>query len=238
MIEVGLDFEGAGAIARVVRAFTDLTAPLRPVYFSHDEKPASVADRIDDQTRFSAFVTKSESGFFLHGPGVTYSVRNAAGKPLICDCFLDLAAETAEQFLAYMATAKPVFGFACAPGEREQRNRVTATLGVNTIESWVGRDTSKYVPGFYWLTLLPDTLAKQHGIPLRAVEAVAHEHINLDGGQHLYRFYERPEGWQETPAVAELCATLSGVFDVEKVKPQLLAAKSFSDLNALLRQWR
>ncbi len=236
MIEAGLEFEGA--IDRVVAVFADLPVVLRPVHFSHEEKIGSNADRIEDQKRFAAFIAKSKSGFFLLGPAVTYSVRIAAGKPLVCDCFINVTPEVAEQFLEYMAKAKPVFGFACVPGEREQRNRVTTQQGVNTIESWVGRDTQKYVPGFYWLTLLPEALAKQHGISLAAVVAVALKHAELEGGQHLFRFYERPEDWQETPTVTELCESLSGVFNVEKVKPQLLAAKNFLELNSMLREWK
>ena len=236
MIEAGIEFEVA--IDRVVMAFGDLPVPLRPVHFSHEEKPASDADCIADQKRLAAFVAKSKSGFFFLGPGLTYSVRIATGRLLVCDCFIDVSPEAAEYFLKHMAKVKPVFGFACLPGERERRNRVTTQQGPNKIESWVGRDTQRYVPGLYWLTLLPEALARKHHVPLSAIEAVAQEHVELEGGQHLFRFYERPEGWQETSAVTELCASLSGVFDVEKVKPQLLAAKNFLDLNALLREWR
>jgi hypothetical protein len=236
MIEAGLEFDGA--IDRVMKAFVDLPAPLRPVHFSHEEKPASDADRIADSKRFAAFVAKSKSGFFLLGPGLTYSLRIATGKPLNCDCFLDVAPEAAESFLRHMSKATPIFGFACMPGERERRNRVTTQQGANKIESWVGRDTQRYVPGLYWLTLLPEALARRHGVPLAAVRAAARQHIDLENGQHLFRLYERPEEWQETSAVTDLSASLPGVFDVEKIKPQLMAAKSFLDLNVLLREWR
>jgi hypothetical protein len=90
----------------------------------------------------------------------------------------------------------------------------------------------------YWLTLLPDALTTQHGVPLSAVEAVAQEHIKLEDGQHLFRFYKRPEDWQATAAVENLCASLPGVFDVEKVKPQLSAAKNFLEFNSMLREWK
>ena len=230
MIEAGLEFDGA--IERVVAAFSGLPPPLRPIHFSHEEKVGSDADRIDDQKRLAAFVAKSKSGFFLLGPLVTYSIRIASGRPLMCDCFIDVEPEIAKQFLIQMSMARPLFGFACALGERERRNRVTTQQGVNTFESWVGRDAQKYVPGFYWLTLLPDSMAKQHGVPLAAVGAVALEHVELEGGQHLFRFYERPEDWQATSVVAELCASLPGVFNVEKVEPALLAAKNFLELNS------
>jgi hypothetical protein len=72
-------------------AFGDLPAPLRPMHFSHEEKRASDADRLDDRKRLADFVAKSKSGFFLLGTGLTYSVRIATGKPLVCDCFIDVA---------------------------------------------------------------------------------------------------------------------------------------------------
>lgn len=236
MIEAGLEFDGA--IDRVVGALVDLPAPIRPVYFSHDEQATSDANRVADQRRFADFVARSKSGFHLLGPGLTYSIRIASAKPLVLDCFLDVAPESAENFLKHMSKATPVFGFACMPDEREKRNRVTTQQGPNRIESWVGRDTQKYVPGFYWLTLLSETLARQHSVPLSAVAAVAQEHLELDGGQHLFRFYQRPEDWRDATAVTDLIRSLSGVFDIDKVKPQLLSAKNYLEFNALLREWR
>jgi len=236
MIEAGLEFEGA--IDRVMTVFSNLPVPLRPVYFSHEEKLGRDAGRIEDQKRFATFIAKSASGFFLVGPSVTYSVRIATGKSMLCDCFIDVPAEIAKEFLEHMSKAKPIFGFACAPGERERRNRVSMQQGVNAMKSWVGRDTKKYVPGFYWLTLLSEALAEQHGVSLSAVSAVAQEHIELEGGQHLFRFYESPDDWETTSAVAKLCASLSGVFDVEKVKPLFYAAKNFLELNSVLREWK
>lgn len=236
MIEVGLEFEGG--TDRVVAGLLGLPASLRPVYFSHEDKPACEANRVDDSKRFAAFVAKSASGFFLLGPGISYSVRVAAGKPTICDCFLAVGPQDAEHFLRHMAQSMPIFGFACVPGERERRNRVITRHGANTVESWVGRDTRKYVPGLYWLTLLPEDLARKHGVPLLALRAAARQHSDLGRGQHLFRFYDRPEEWLDTSTVADLCAKLPGVFNIEEVKPLLATSNSFLEQNSLLRAWR
>lgn len=236
MLEAGLEFEDSAD--RVVMAFAELPLSLRPTHFSHEETVGSDTDRIEDRKRLTPFVAKRKSGFFLLGPGLTYSIRVASGRPLVCDCFFDVSPELAKQFLEHMSRARPSFGFASAPGERERRNRIAIQQGANAIESWVGRDTQKYVPGFYWLTLLSSAFAKQHGIAISAVKAVAEEHTELEGRQHLFRFYERPEDWQKTSSVTELCASLSGVFDIEKIKPQLSAAKTFLELNSMLRDWK
>lgn len=224
------------ALPSVLASFFVLPEEIRPTHQSVGED--EVGEPIRDCVTQIKALAKRTSGFFLKGPRVMYDVSLARSKPIICNCFLEIEPFLAKQFLTHMASAQPIFGFACTQEERYQRNRVTVRQGVNTIESWVGRDTKKYVPGFYWLTLLPDALAKQHGVPLSEVEKVAQEHIELEGDQHLFRFYERPEDWRATSAVAELCASLPGVFDVERVKPQLPAAKNFLELDSMLRVWK
>jgi hypothetical protein len=100
------------------------------------------------------------------------------------------------------------------------------------------RDSQKYVPGLYWLTLLSDALVAKHGVPLSEVAQIALEHIELEDGQHLFRFYDRPEEWRSASNVTKLIRTLPGIFDVEKVKPQLETAETFVDLNAVVRNWK
>jgi len=235
MIEARLEF-APGSLKQVLRKLLSSPADLRPTHHSlgEDEK----GELITDPEEFIELVKEQTPGPYLIGRRCSYDISVPVPKPIVCHGFLEVEPSLAEQFLTHMATAQPIFGFACVQEERYQRNRVTIKQGVNTIESWVGRDTQRYVPGFYWLTLLPDALAKQHGVPLSEVEKVAQEHIELEGGQHLFRFYERPEDWQATSAVAELCASLPGVFDVERVKPQLPAAKNFLELDSMLRVWK
>lgn len=235
MIEARLEFS-PGKLKPLVSKLLSLPDQLRPSRYGlgEDEK----GHPISDPTRFVDSLNERAPGPYLSGDYCSYEISLAAPKPIICHGCLDVDPAIAERFMVEMASLNPIFGHACLQEERYRRNRVTTRQGANTIESWVGRDTQKYIPGFYWLTLLPDSLMKQHGIPLAAVAAVAQEHTELDGGQHLFRFYDRPESWRETSAVAELCASLSGVFDVEKIKPQLMAAKSFLDLNLALRNWR
>jgi hypothetical protein len=236
MIEAGFEF--SDNIDRVVAAIISLPVPLRPTHFSHEEKIEKNTDRIEDGSQFAAFVERNQSGFFLLGPSLTYSVRRSDGKPLICDSFIDVETGAAETLLAHMSKARPIFGFACAPGEREQRNRITVQQGANKIDSWVGRDTQKYVPGFYWLTLLSDVIAERHSIPFPRIESIAREYVALEGGQRLFRFYDRPEDWQSTTAVNDLCATLPGVFNIEEIKIQLSRANSFLELSSILRRWK
>lgn len=234
MISAELEFESE-SLDRVLAIFLSLPPSLRPTHFSDDEVDVSRRKAIDNSRDFALFFNNRTTGFFLFGPALNCLASIVPGKSILMYCSIDGEPDLAKRFMVHMALAQPIFGFACAPEEREWRNQVVIKQGVNTIESWVGRDTRKYVPGLYWLTLLPVTLAKKHGVPLSVIEGVALEHMELEGGQHFFRFYEEPGDWRSTAAVAELCSSLPSVFDVRKVRLQLAGAKNFLDLNAMIR---
>lgn len=235
MIETELVFH-TGTFRQVARALLSLPKGLRPTHHSLGEDETGLP--IDDPVAFASSVEEQPPGPFLTGPCCSFHFSLASPRPLICRGDLDVAPDLAKRFMLEMAGIKPIFGFACTSEERYQRNRITLRQGVNTIESWVGRDTEKYVPGFYWLTLLSDALAKQHDISIDSVKAVVLEHIELEGGQHLFRFFDRPEDWQSAIALNRLCTSMSGVFNLERVKTQLSGAQTFLELNAVLRAWR
>ena len=235
MIEARLEFD-KDALRRVLGAFLKLPSLLKPTHYCDDEE--SEGESVGDGQAFLAAMSGSRAGFLLKGSGNVYDVSIAGDRPIICNCFLEVDYHLVQEFLVHMAIAKPIFGFACTPEEKEAKNRVTTKQGLNTIESWVGRDTRKYIPGLYWLTLLSDALAEKHNVSLSLVEAVALEHVELEGGQHLFRFYEEPDKWRCATEVAELSSSLPGVFNVEKVRPQIESAKNFLELNAIIRNWK
>lgn len=234
MITVELTFLPS-AKRRVLQSFLTLPEELRPTHRSAGEN--DIGTSIGDPDRSCDDMEKSGSGFFLKRSHATYDLIFAGDRPIVCNCFLDLKPSLVEILLIHMAGLHPIFGFACAWDELERRNRVTIKQGVNTIESWVGRNTQKYIPGLYWLTLLPGALAKKHGISLTTIEQAALEHTVLEDDQHLFRFYERPEDWRSSQSVEELSSASPGIFNVDKIKPALMTAKNFSDLGAMLRKW-
>lgn len=244
MIESVLEFQTSNLLS-IVRTFCALPEKLRPTHHSFGEDEPD--EPLLDVEKFLDSLANAGLGPFLKGPGVTYDIgffdghvgdERVKSSSITCNCFLEVEPSLAREFLLHMASARPAFGFACSPEERQHRNRVIIKQGMNTVESWVGRDLQKYIPGFYWLTLLPDVLAEKHGVPISEVEKIAQEHIQLEGGQHLFRFYQRPEDWQSTSEVAALCSSLLGVFDVEKIKPQLATTKNFLELDSALRAWK
>ena len=237
MIEVGLEF-ATRDFDQIVTAFEALPKELRPLYFSNDEtEVASKTNLIEDSKRFSAFVEAQKYGFFLRSHNISYNIRTVPQKAVICDGFLDVEYGLATEFLAQMTAAKPVFGFACVPEEREWRNRVIVRLGNNTIESWVGRDTRKYVPGLYWTTLMSHALAMRHGISIPDLKRNAIE-CKCIGDFHLFRFYENPNDWLANKGkMDELCLLSAGIFSVINVRSLLSHAVNLAQHNTTVSQW-
>jgi hypothetical protein len=231
-----IKFQPTTDVRSIVETLCSLPNGLRPTHYSEgEEEPRTPIHNIKN---YLESLANAKVPPFLTGPGLMYDIGLYDRASMRCYCYLKVNPSLVKELLIHMAKLHPVFGFACVADEEIYRNRVTVKQGVNTIESWVGRETQKYLPGFYWLTLLPKVLAEKHDIPLLAVDKVAKEHIELEGGQHLFRFYDRPEDWQVSSAVTELCASLPGVFDANKVKPQLLAARNYFELNHMLKNWK
>ena len=232
MIESELRFEPSRMIP-LLNAFLSLPERLRPVRWAVGEDEAG--EDIGDPQKFVANAAGNKLGFFLRGPNSTYDINPAGRELIVCNCYFETGPDAVLEFLLHMARADPIFGFACAPEEIRHRNRIKIKLGVNTIESWVGRNPRKYIPGLYWLTLIPASLAAQHSVPLEELEKHAIEHIELEGQQHLFRFYERPEDWNS--AATRSTVSAPGIIDIEKVRPELEGAKTFLEYSDLVAAW-
>jgi hypothetical protein len=202
-----------------VDALLSLPPSLRPIHFGYGER-RNKAQLVDDKARFAAFLSKAKSGFCLFGPkGVQYDLTpRGLGH---CFCVLKTPPELAVTLTITMARARPLFGYACSEPERLERNFIFAPLPGGSVETFLGRKLDKYVPGLYWLTLLPESLAQEHGIPLDRIAEIALEHRDLGGGQHYFRFYEHPEDWKENIAVPELCRSVPGIFKIEPVRHEI-----------------
>jgi hypothetical protein len=237
MIEAGLESEAG--LERLLDAFSTLPGQLRPVHYSKNETPDYPGNLIADRSKLAAFAAANGSGFFLLGPSVTYSIRIAGGCPIVCDCYLNATSDDARDFMRHMATARLTFGFACSPDERMHRNRVAVQIGQHAVEAWVGRDTRKYAPGLYWITLISEALASTHGIPLPALAEAALGHEVLSEGEHLLTFFENPAVWRRHAAQLDaLCATQHGLFSVNKVTPQVAHVTSLIEFTAIIGNWR
>lgn len=235
MIEIGFEFRPSSRWD-IIEALFSLPEAIRPSHQCRDE--ADSGTLIGDHRKFLEAFERRETGTMLKGPAGVFDISLAGKEVIRISSFIDSEPETMMAFFINMSRAAPIFGFACMPEEREYRNRVTTIQGMNTVESWVGRDTKRYIPGLYWITLISADLMQQHGVTVERLGKVAHEHVDLVGGQHLFRFYGRPEDWERSNEINDLINSQPGIFHLEGVKTEMAVAKTFLELNAATRKWK
>ena len=131
------------------------------------------------------------------------------------------------------------FGYACAHEEREHRNRVVRKMSYGVHEGWVGRDFSRYLPGLYWLTVIPVDLQQRLGVSVDRLRDLALELKLLSNRNWLVRLYEEPQGWRnEAPRVDAWCATTPGAFSKSAAEESLSGAQNFIEASTLMKEWR
>lgn len=232
-IWASLEFSAESAKLRpIVAALCGLPGKLRPTHHSMGEGERRTP--IGDVGRFLDSLSGG-LGPFLRGRNAAYMVGTDGEK---VSCQLKVEPPLAVAFLERMASENPVFGFACAWEELLHRNQVVVKTTVGTSNKFLGRNLAKWVPGLYWLTLLPEALAERHGVPLAEVEAEALEQMSLGNGQRLFRFYDHPEDWCANSRTLDgLCATLSGVFSIAEARSELEGIDDFWALRPIYQRW-
>jgi len=223
------------ALREVLEAFLSLPGELRPTHHRVGEDEPRLP--IGDIGAFCDTKIAKKSGFLLHAKRVSYDLNPLGEFPIICNCF-EIKENLAEKFLLHVAKARPTFGYCCTEEEEIRRNKFFGKIGINSIESWFGRDPEKNIPGLYWLTVIAEDLAKKHHVPLAALEAIALEHRVLPGGVHFFRFYEKASDWLSNKKVPELCASLPGLFDIGTVTPQITDGMTYREYMEELRKWK
>jgi hypothetical protein len=218
------------ALRRLLEALFGLPEELCPVWYRVSERgpKRSIANR----AAFINVACEKGIGFFLGAPVVTHNVLTAG---VLCTYNAFFAGHTpsVRTILTALAAANPIFGFGCTEEEVDARNRIRTTVQGAECLTWVGRDTTKHIPGLYWLTLLSGRLAEQHGVPLSKVKEVALEYVDLGRDQHLFRFHARPENWKENDTVRKMLGSQPGLFDIEKIRPDFEKVKTYAQFLAL-----
>ena len=223
---------GSTALRPIVATLCSLSGKLRPTHHSMGEGERRTP--IEDVDRFLDSLSGG-LGPFLRGRNAAYMVGTDGEK---IDCQLKVEPPLAVAFLERMAAENPAFGFACAWEELVHRNQVVVKTTVGTSENFLGQNLDKWIPGLYWLTLLPEALAERHGVPLAEVEAVALEQASLGDGQRLFRLYDHPGDWcANSQTLDGLCASLPGVFNIAEARSELEDIDDFWALREAYRRW-
>lgn len=222
----------------VIELILDLPEPLRPTRFCRDEGIPKGKDVINDAPRFRAFLDKGLSGIFLYAERAVYGLSRA--EPGEFYVYIpDIHAQDANILIRILGGLGTSFAYASDIAERYHRNRLVKKASYGTEEAWVGRNWHLRMPGLYWLTVIPESLAQQHGLPLETLKQAALAVEEPAPGVWLLKFFELPEQWlAHAGKLDRLCEETQGIFAISCVRPAFEEAKTFLETAEVLHAWR
>jgi hypothetical protein len=244
MIEICLYFERHKLLSLVSKLLT--LDDNRPVFYSLAEK-LSAKEKKDNQIinsdKFIKFVESNPTGFCLHAKNCSYNLSCRVNEyaKLFMYPKKPMQSDMIKAFFRITVCAEPKFGYAAERDEYLHRNRIHSIQGKNKIESWVGRDLSKYLPGLYCYTLISKgtlDLLKVDRTELIAA-ALSVDTLNKDKSIDLLNYFEEPTDWPSSKEQLDaLCNRAHGVFAKEEVEKQALTSRDFMELSTITNQWK
>lgn len=222
----------------VIETLLRLPGPLRPSRFCRDEGVSKPKNMVADVSRFRDFLDKGLNGAFLYAERAVYGFISV-GPCEFCIYITDLGAQDACILMRDLGRLGVNFGYAAEMSERHHRNRLIKEASYGTEEAGVGCNWHRYLPGLYWLTIISEFLAKQHGVPLGTLKQVAHAVEEPAPGVWLLKFFDAPEQWQtHAEKLDKMCEETEGIFSISRVRPAFEEAKTFLDTAEVLHSWR
>jgi hypothetical protein len=222
------------AIQQCLLHIEQLPKGFRPLYFSENEVGVDkVQKRCSDTVKFEEFKSENPLGYFLHSESCMIDVSFDEDRSSV---FFDVKKKKAIVDIPKLMESFSVngihYGMACDWEEWRYRNGLAKTIGNSTIENWVGRDYREYLPGLYWLNLIPKTLFNHLGIKQEKIVDAAYCFQTLDNNFLLLKMFELPQNWQDHASdLDDLCEQENGIFSKWDIWDEL---QSIDDQKAYL----
>ena len=179
----------------------------------------------------------AHGGYFLHAPDAKYSVSGLGNEPKI---FVELTFDkNAEAILKQIASIPINYAYACKFEEREHQNRIMSKKSYGAEQVWVGRAYQRYLPGMYWLNLVPKSLLDKHGITQEMLNSVALSYELVEDRNYFIQLYPSANYWKERIEAVDAWRRMTpGVFHKAEAQNALNAAKTFMESSDVTSEWK
>lgn len=215
----------------------------RPTHFASSERKPPAANRIADEERYRSFLQRNASGFFLYADRCRYSVitefLSGYGTVSVEPRGRDFDDNEGRSVFAAIARMGAMFSYACQVDEYYRRHRFVTQIGASVFETWVGRDLGKYLPGFYWLTGVSDSIAHRLRLPPFEDILPNARHVLSSAGRRMIEMPWPSQEWRASaPMVDNLLEGVPGIFPMAAVHAELAGAADLAALMNIDLQWR
>jgi len=233
VVSIVLRKEHLGA---VYQALGGLPGNLSTIQMSDGEDDPRFPVTLDDLTQNRIVSVNTDGGYFLHAQDASYGVSFFKDE---AELFIGCASDEAALTLTRLFARLPImYGYACQFEEREHQNRVTAKKKYGSHEAWVGRDYERYLPGVYWLNIVPKSLLERHGITEMEIKSVAISCNEVEGKNYLIQLYPSSSDWpNRAPEIDKWRKETPGVFYKAEAEIALAEAGNFLEASDATREW-
>ncbi len=216
---------------------SELPSELVPESISDGENDKQFSISIDNLEIINNLPIDITGGYFLHAHDAKYGVSFSGNEAkLFVECTFD---ESAKAILKRIAELPISYAYACNFEERKHQNRIVSKKSYGTEEVWVGRDYSRYLPGIYWLNLIPKSLLERHSIPEEKTSSLALSCEFIADLNYLVQLYPSSDSWQERAREIDAWReTTPGLFYKAKAQKALDGAKTFMESSEATSDWK
>jgi hypothetical protein len=234
-LEAQFTFSGIDR-ADIGRLLLNLPDTFRPDRYRVGEDEKSL--QISAHSKIS-FLSK-RTGLFpiLENELCTYVYSDADSDFSTLSCDIQAAAEEAKSLFIKLCELNPEFAYCSLPEERRFRNFIQVEIPSGLLETWVGRDIRRYIPGFYWLTAISEKWLVRHNMNVTNLRGFAIENKQINSNLFLFEFYQQPAEWAQTMKVTSLIENTAGVFNLKDVTKELPARPNFLEANSFFSKWK
>lgn len=204
------------------------------------EKPSKFDVTLKDIEQVHSFLNEHSEGFFIHANKGLYDV-SLQEKTYSTVCFFSnksLEEDCILEILNAYDFADAEFGYAADEEEYEYRNRIKLDVSGSEVESWVGRNLSKYISGLYYFTLISNNQTELKSLDVNILKANAVDFFEVSGKAVIYKFYESPDLWKSQKIkIDQLCRLNKNIFIKDDVEDVALKSANVMDFIMKTREW-
>jgi hypothetical protein len=225
-------------LSAVFAKLAELPSSIRPTAVAVDEVSKREPLMSTEMLQPDELINTHRCGVVLYGEAVEFHLSYADTDA--CSLLgLFASDDQARDSILEMAKLDVLYGYACAPEERNRRNRIVSKKKYGSHEAWVGRDYQKYLPGVYWLNLIPASRLEGYGLSLRQFEGIAHRTDTIRGRNHVIELYPASMCWEDrSDNIDRWCEMTAGVFHRADAIVALEGAETFMETSTVLNPWK
>lgn len=221
-------------LSHIVSFLLNLPQEYLPVWYKLDEVVNS-KKMITSEKDFEEFIQRnSEYGFSLYNDNIEYDL-----KPARDEIWIRIEEEyVTDNFLNLLLETKPYWGYFADFNEIVFRNKIVKKIGNNSIETWIGRDIMKYLPGLYWINIISNEAFEKFKLNFDNLSN-ANSKLTINHKYKLLKLYEKANDWYSSVDLTNIIYdSQERIFDKRFIENKVESVDNYVEYKSILKDFK